>query len=442
MRALRKRGKALGVVAALAGLVVYAAVAFADTVTVNNEVNVDAATSTTVGQTGVATVDLNPTTGGGDANGCNAGDGGGQGVTVTVRSSNASVVALTGADGNGDVSVVFNNCDPQTIGWSALSQGTATLSITSASGGKAGSIFTTTDTHTINVGAGQTLVAPTVDGALSPSSPDGDNGWYKTVPTASWTLGGGAATSYGGHCAFPDSTTFRASALVDSTDTATGSVTCSATNAAGTGSKTLTYKLDATPPNVSVTGVSNGSTYTLGSVPAAGCSTSDDTSGVADAATLGSSGGPVGSVTVTCSGAKDNAGNTNSASVTYNVIYAWSGFFQPVDMGVLNKAKAGSAIPVKFRLGGDQGMNIFDLGGAGTLDDYPRSQVITCGTNPEVDGIEQTVNAGGSSLSYDALADQYVYVWKTDKNWAGTCRQLVVKLVDGTYHRAHFMLTK
>jgi hypothetical protein len=33
-------------------------------------------------------------------------------------------------------------------------------------------------------------------------------------------------------------------------------------------------------------------------------------------------------------------------------------------------------------------------------------------------------------------------VWKTDKAWAGTNRQLVVKLADGTSHVANFKLTK
>jgi hypothetical protein len=58
--------------------------------------------------------------------------------------------------------------------------------------------------------------------------------------------------------------------------------------------------------------------------------------------------------------ASDEAGNAASASVTYSVIYDFDGFFNPVDNpDVLNRVKAGSAIPVKFSLGGDQGLDIF-----------------------------------------------------------------------------------
>ncbi|HET8768324.1 MAG TPA: PxKF domain-containing protein [Pedococcus sp.] len=49
---------------------------------------------------------------------------------------------------------------------------------------------------------------------------------------------------------------------------------------------------------------------------------------------------------------------------------------------------------------------------------------------------------GGSSLQYDAATGTYTYVWKSDKAWAGSCRQLVVKLDDGTLHRANFKFTK
>jgi CSLREA domain-containing protein len=112
--------------------------------------------------------------------------------------------------------------------------------------------------------------------------------------------------------------------------------------------------------------------------------------------------------------------------------YSWTGFFQPVDNPpLMNAAKAGRAIPVKFSLGGDQGLDIFDTG-------YPRSRQIDCDTSASADGVEQTVTAGSSSLSYDPIADQYIYVWKTAKAWANTCRELVVRLDDSTEHLANF----
>jgi len=128
----------------------------------------------------------------------------------------------------------------------------------------------------------------------------------------------------------------------------------------------------------------------------------------------------------------DNGGLTAVDSATVNVIYNFAGFFQPVDnLPELNVAKAGSAIPVKFSLGGNKGLNIFASG-------YPQSTKIACDASEPQDDIEVTVTAGGSSLFYDLTIDTYTYVWKTDKAWAGTCRQLVVKLVDGTFHYANF----
>ena len=114
-------------------------------------------------------------------------------------------------------------------------------------------------------------------------------------------------------------------------------------------------------------------------------------------------------------------------------VYDFNGFFPPVDNDVSNVVKAGRAIPVKFSLNGYQGLDtdIFVPG-------YPKSTPIACLTDPAVDIDEiPTVTAGGSSLSYDATEDQYTYVWKTEKNWTG-CRQLIVKLIDGTYQVANF----
>jgi hypothetical protein len=95
----------------------------------------------------------------------------------------------------------------------------------------------------------------------------------------------------------------------------------------------------------------------------------------------------VGSKSMTCS-ASDVAGNTSSASVTYQVVYRWSGFFQPVDnLPTTNSVKAGQAVPVRFSLDGNFGLSIFAA-------DYPKSQQVACSTGAPVDDIEQTVTAG------------------------------------------------
>ena len=120
--------------------------------------------------------------------------------------------------------------------------------------------------------------------------------------------------------------------------------------------------------------------------------------------------------------------------------FQFSGFFQPVDNPgpgpsyVFNKVKAGLAVPVKFSLNGYKGLNIF----AAT---YPKSTSVSCSAASSLGTIEETVTAGQSSLTYDAVTDRYNYVWKTDKAWSG-CRKLTVKLTDGTERVAYFSFTK
>jgi hypothetical protein len=118
-------------------------------------------------------------------------------------------------------------------------------------------------------------------------------------------------------------------------------------------------------------------------------------------------------------------------------VYTFDGFYAPLNNKdaqgnyILNRVNAGAAIPVKFSLGGDYGLDVFEAG-------HPKSEVIACDSQAEVDGVEQTVNAGSSSLSYDAGTGTYNYVWKTDKAWQDTCRQLVVTFNDGQTARANF----
>jgi uncharacterized protein len=126
----------------------------------------------------------------------------------------------------------------------------------------------------------------------------------------------------------------------------------------------------------------------------------------------------------------DNGGLMAVDAATVYVIFNWSGFFNPVaNLPTWNSNKAGSAIPVKFSLGGDKGPDIFAEG-------FPQSVQISCETGVVTGVPVATVNPGGSSLSFKD--GRYNYVWKTEKGWAGTCRQLIVQLVDGTLHLANF----
>jgi hypothetical protein len=72
---------------------------------------------------------------------------------------------------------------------------------------------------------------------------------------------------------------------------------------------------------------------------------------------------------------------------------------------------------------------------------YPKVTKYAC-VSGQTDPIESIVTAGKSSLSYDEFIDQYVYVWKTDKGWAGTCGTLEVELVDGETYTADFKFLK
>ncbi len=262
------------------------------------------------------------------------------------------------------------------------------------------------------------LITPDVAGTA------GSNGWYTSDVTVTWTVSD--AESAIGNQSGCGSTTLNA-------DTTGTTLTCSATSAGGAASQSVTIQRDAAPPSLSPTVAPNP--VLLGGSATASPNTSDATSGVASASCGVPTTSSVGSQTVACS-ATDNAGNTASATATYAVHYDFSGFFEPVDnLPTFNRVKAGRGIPVKFSLGGNQGLSVLAAG-------YPVSQQVACDNGAPVDDVEQTVTAGSSSLSYDGTTNQYTYTWKTDGAWGGTCRQLNVKLADGTEHKASFNFTR
>jgi predicted extracellular nuclease len=100
---------------------------------------------------------------------------------------------------------------------------------------------------------------------------------------------------------------------------------------------------------------------------------------------------------------------------------AWDfgGFTGPALEEDRDTIRAGSALPVRFSLDGFQGLDVL----AGTPTVRP------CGST----AVGTPVTLAGD-LEYDALTDSYELVWKTDRSLAGSCAELVVRLVDDTEH--------
>ena len=284
--------------------------------------------------------------------------------------------------------------------------------------------------------------APTLTPPAADYIDSSGNLWYAGPVSVAVTDNGDPALADTSAGSGVDPTSFT-SPIVASTE-GENDLSTTVTDYAGNTSSagTQTVFVDTTGPTVTLTCPT--SPIVLNSTLSASWAASDGTgSGVATgygSGTLTVPTGSVGSKTlqVTAGASQDNVGNASPASntCTYSVVFSWTGFFQPIDMsGTLNVVKAGSAVPAKFSLAGNQGLGIMTTG-------FPSSQPITCDSSAPTDPVETTVTAGGSSLTYDATANQYIYVWKTDKTWAGSCRQFNVKLIDGTTHSALFKFTK
>jgi hypothetical protein len=101
--------------------------------------------------------------------------------------------------------------------------------------------------------------------------------------------------------------------------------------------------------------------------------------------------------------------------------YAFEGFFAPVqNPPALNQWIAATPLPIRFSLGGDQGLAV--------LDGRPQVTPINCST---LQPIGRPWNAAMSPLTL-GQDGRYSFLWKTQRTVAGRCRQLTVNLDDGT----------
>jgi len=272
------------------------------------------------------------------------------------------------------------------------------------------------------------LTPPVVTYTLTPATPDGNNGWYRSDVTLVWTV------------SEPESPSSLVTRLCINMfingDEPNAYSYCRANSVGGGASQEVTIKRDATAPTgVSfVGGPANGGLYFPNTVPAAPtCDASDATSGLDSCVVTGYS-AALGTHTLTAT-ATDRAGNSASATVTYVVRKLdLSGFYQPTDMsGVVNTVKNGSTVPLKFR--------VYDQGVAQTSTAVVKSftqQKISC-TGGTEDLIEELAGTGGTSLRYDTTGSQFIQNWKTPAA-PGSCYRVTMTTVDDSTLVALFKL--
>jgi hypothetical protein len=307
----------------------------------------------------------------------------------------------------------------------------------------------TTDDRVVADAAGRTVTAGPISGIKvdkkapvltdegPTTTPNGDNGWYKSAVTNGFKAtdgGSGFAPSGDLTKSFTKSSgTAEGSAV----KIASGAVSDAVGNSAAS-IDSAAFPIDLTDPtNVAFEGgpAANGS-YDFGDTPdKPTCKADDAISGFASCDVTGYS-TAVGSHTMTAT-AKDKAGRTATATRTYTVKpYTLKGFYQPVDMGdVLNTVKNGSTVPVKFELF----KGTTELTSTSAVSSI-LAKTVSCAafTGDPEDAIE-TVATGGTSLRYDATGGQFIYNWQTPKK-PNTCYNLTMTATDGSTITAYFKL--
>jgi hypothetical protein len=120
---------------------------------------------------------------------------------------------------------------------------------------------------------------------------------------------------------------------------------------------------------------------------------------------------------------------SGSASINVSGAMNFSGFYAPLkNMPYINAATAGSAIPIKFAIGGYRGLQVLQA-------NSPTSVAVTCPADAPQNTVRALIAPKGGLKS---LGSSYTYVWRTDANWAGSCRKFVLTLSDGSTHAAMF----
>ena len=389
---------------------------------------------------------------------CSVVDSGGMGVTkafvVNVQDTTdpwVSVSTSEGVGGSGWHNVAANDgtpgvtvdvstgdlvgvdsvtCTDNGVGVGALSSSGDSFVVADGTHGVACSVSDAagnTDGDSMSFDVDQTL--PSISSSLAPAM--AATGWWNAAtgaPTVTWSCGD---TGSGLASCTPPSTFGEGAG-----QSATGTAMDVAGNAkVGTVSG---VNVDLTPPGaVSLIGggLTDGASYGFGHVPAGptGCSSVDTLSGLASCQVSGYS-TSVGWHTVTGL-ALDVAGNSASASISYNV-GPWTivGFDKPVDMGSMNSQKGGAPVPLKFEVFVGS-VELTTLDAIASIE----QQRFSCDTSAPMGTPTAIPAAPGFTLRYDAGAGQFVGKWDSPK-LPGTCWLVNLRTADGSSISAAFKL--
>lgn len=108
--------------------------------------------------------------------------------------------------------------------------------------------------------------------------------------------------------------------------------------------------------------------------------------------------------------------------------YPWGGFLAPTQtLPTLTNASAGFTANVRFSLGGNLGLAILRSGS-------PLMRPVHCTTLAPLAALTSTTAV--APLTYVTSTASYSYFWRTDRTWSGSCREFVLRFVDGSQQRA------
>lgn len=192
-------------------------------------------------------------------------------------------------------------------------------------------------------------------------------------------------------------------------------------------SNTVTVRIDRTAPTLAPT---VPSIVLLNDTAAAAPNGDDGLSGVAteSCATLATN--TVGNKTVTCM-ATDHAGNSTTATSGYRVVHGFEGFSAPVrNPSVLNVAKAGRSVPLRWRVVDAAGAPVTNLASASIS-----AIAIGCPAATE----NRIGSYGNGNGQLQNLGNGYYQLdWAAASSLRGGCRRLELNLGDGQVHPALF----